>query len=104
MVIVAFIAYLQKVTADKRAQWWTRAQWAIEAATDDTDRKMQQLGVVVLMSLWDNKLSTRRDKALLVGIVELIRDEVLDEPPELQENGRDDASGGESSRGTHDAD
>lgn len=101
VVVVAFIAYLQKVSADKRAQWWTRAQWGIEAASDDRDRRTQQLGVVVLTSLRSSKLATAKDQQLLAKIVGLTRDDLLDEVIEVGQDGDEGTSGGESFSGTN---
>ncbi len=34
VALVAYFAYRQKTNADKRDQWWKRAQWATDAALD----------------------------------------------------------------------
>jgi hypothetical protein len=63
VVLVAFLAYLQKSKADKRSQWWVRAQWGIESTFSDDDRR-QEIGLVVMDSLDRSGLATKEDHAL----------------------------------------
>lgn len=67
VVVVAFAAYLQRSKADKRSQWWVRAQWGIESTYSDDDRR-QELGLVVVESLDQSGLATREDLALFSRI------------------------------------
>jgi hypothetical protein len=54
--LIAGAALWQKRRADNRAEWWRRAQWALEAAVDDNTEK-QDVGLAVLEVLNTSKLA-----------------------------------------------
>lgn len=49
-------ALTQKTEADSRAEWWRRAQWALEASLDDKPGK-QDIGLAVLELLTTSNLA-----------------------------------------------
>ncbi|MBD7996425.1 hypothetical protein H9639_14075 [Arthrobacter sp. Sa2CUA1] len=74
--VVAYVAYRQKLEADRRAQWWVRAQWALEASVSANPRR-SLAGLAVLNDLKTSSLATREDRALfrLIGLT--VQEEVL---------------------------
>lgn len=67
--LVAYFAYRQKLEADRRAQWWVRAQWALEASLSANPRR-SLAGLAVLNDLKTSSLATREDRELfrLIGL------------------------------------
>lgn len=75
--VLAWRTLAQRRQADQRSQWWTRTQWALDAAmSDDADRREVGLGVLDLLARsdlagqeeveiisigWAGPLSTRTD-------------------------------------------
>ena len=51
VVLVAFLTYRQRAHADRREQWWLRAQWAIDSALNDADPQRRLAGLKVLVQL-----------------------------------------------------
>jgi hypothetical protein len=88
VVLVAYLTYRQKSNADKRDQWWKRAQWGIDSALDNADPQRRLAGIKVLVQLIGSNLATPEDadlmSALAVGIQdqELDRHELVDAPHE----------------------
>jgi len=88
VVLVAYLTYRQKAKADKRDQWWKRAQWGIDSALNDADPQRRLAGLKVLVQLIGSDLATPEDadlmSALAVGIQdqELVRHELADPPRE----------------------
>ncbi|WP_066302462.1 hypothetical protein [Arthrobacter luteolus] len=76
--VVAYIAYRQKLEADRRAQWWVRTQWALEASLSANPRR-SLAGLAVLNDLKTSSLATREDRALFRLIALTVQDEVLGE-------------------------
>lgn len=74
--LVAYVAYRQKLEADRRAQWWVRAQWALEASLSANPRR-SLAGLAVLNDLKTSSLATREDRELfrLIGVT--AREELL---------------------------
>ena len=72
VVLVAFLTYRQRAHADRREQWWLRAQWAIDSALNDADPQRRLAGLKVLVQLIGSDLATEEDaelmSALAVGI------------------------------------
>ncbi|UZX05130.1 hypothetical protein F8G81_22945 [Arthrobacter sp. CDRTa11] len=72
VVLVAYLTYRQKAHADRRDQWWKRAQWAIDSALNDADPQRRLAGMRVLVQLVGSDLATAEDadlmSALAVGI------------------------------------
>lgn len=96
IVIVGFIAYRQRVIADKRAQWWTRVDRAIDAALNDEDPQTREAGIIALTHLSDPKLATKEDKALLLEVAKVIQGEVLEDFGVVEETEDNEWDGGES--------
>lgn len=72
VVLVAYLAYRQRDRADRREQWWKRAEWAIDSALNDADPQRRLAGLKVLVQLIGSDLATSEDadlmSALAVGI------------------------------------
>lgn len=81
--VVAYFAYRQKLEADRRAQWWVRAQWALEASLSANPRR-SLAGLAVLNDLRTSSLATREDRELfrLIGLT--VQEEVLGDAPNLR--------------------
>ena len=45
VVLVAYLTYRQKSHADRRDQWWKRAQWGIDSALNDADPQRRLAGI-----------------------------------------------------------
>ncbi|MCU1517418.1 MAG: hypothetical protein JWQ75_2139 [Pseudarthrobacter sp.] len=72
VVLVAYLTYRQRAHADRRDQWWKRAQWGIDSALNDADPQRRLAGMKVLVQLIGSDLATAEDadlmSALAVGI------------------------------------
>jgi hypothetical protein len=66
-LIVGIIAVTQKSKADRRDQWWKRAQWAMEQTFKDNEEQ-QALGFRVLQVLGDSKLAADEELLLLESL------------------------------------
>ncbi|ACL41816.1 hypothetical protein Achl_3863 [Pseudarthrobacter chlorophenolicus A6] len=75
VVLVAYLAYRQRDRADRRDQWWKRAQWAIDAALDGGDPQRRLAGLKVLVQLIGSDLATAEDADLMSALAVGIRDE-----------------------------
>lgn len=78
VVLVAFLTYRQKSNADKRDQWWKRAQWGIDSALDDADPQRRLAGIKVLVQLIGSNLATPEDADLMSALAVGIQDQELD--------------------------
>ncbi|MFJ6537937.1 hypothetical protein ACIQH5_17080 [Paenarthrobacter sp. NPDC091711] len=87
VALVAYFAYRQKTKADKRDQWWKRAQWAIDASLDQEDPQRRLTGVSVLVHMVDSDLATAGDADLMKILSIAIQDEELEEEFEDEEGG-----------------
>ena len=74
--LVAYFGYRQKLEADRRAQWWVRAQWALEASLSANPRR-SLAGLAVLNDLKASSLATREDRELFRLIGTTARKELL---------------------------
>ncbi|HKU35110.1 MAG TPA: hypothetical protein VJP90_06130 [Paenarthrobacter sp.] len=79
VALVAYFAYRQKSKADKRDQWWKRAQWAIDAALDQEDPQRRLTGVTMSVHMVNSDLATAEDADLMKILSVAIQDEELDE-------------------------
>lgn len=66
-LIVGLVAVVQKSRADRRDQWWKRAQWAIEQ-TFKNDAEQQALGFRVLQVLGDSVLASPEELRVLESL------------------------------------
>jgi len=89
-LIVGLVAIIQKSRADRRDQWWKRAQWAIEQ-TFKGDEEQQALGFRVLQVLADSELASPEELLLLAS---LTTREIEPLAPDVQD-GDDGESGAE---------
>ncbi len=63
VVLAALVTVRQRTAADRREQWWQRAQWALDRALDD-DPAPRELGLAVLSVLADSGLARQEEVAL----------------------------------------
>jgi hypothetical protein len=86
-VLVAYFSYRgtirQKTLADNRNAWWSRVQWAIDAALSD-DEQRRATGMAAIEQMQDSELATEADQSLLVAMANAIVDETLEELEELE--------------------
>jgi hypothetical protein len=80
VVLVAYLAYRQKAHADKRDQWWKRAQWGIDSALNDADPQRRLAGIKVLVQLIGSDLATPEDADLMSALAVGIQDQELGRP------------------------
>lgn len=78
IALVAYLTYRQKSQADRRDQWWKRAQWGIDSALDDADPKRRLAGIKVLVQLIGSDLATPEDADLMSSLAVGIQDQELD--------------------------
>ena len=78
VVLVAYLTYRQKTHADRRDQWWKRAQWGIDSALNDADPQRRLAGIKVLVQLIGSDLATSEDAELMSALAVGIQDQVLD--------------------------
>ncbi len=80
-VIVAYFSYRgtvrQKTLADNRNAWWSRVQWAIDAALSDNEQR-RATGMAAIEQMQDSELATVSDQALLAAMANAVVDETLD--------------------------
>ncbi|MET4144213.1 hypothetical protein [Arthrobacter sp. UYCo732] len=62
--LIAGAALWQKRRADNRAEWWRRAQWALDASMSD-HRARKEMGQQAINILGQSKLATQEDGVLL---------------------------------------
>jgi hypothetical protein len=80
VVLVAYLTYRQKTNADKRDQWWKRAQWGIDSALNDADPQRRLAGLKVLVQLIGSNLATPEDADLMSALAVGIQDQELGQP------------------------
>jgi hypothetical protein len=55
---------VQKLRADRRAEWWRRVQWAVDQA-NAPDAHAQAVGILTMADFLSSRLATEDDLALL---------------------------------------
>jgi hypothetical protein len=83
VVLVAYLTYRQRSRADRRDQWWKRAQWAIDSALNDADPQRRLAGLKVLVQLIGSDLATAEDADLMSAIAVGIRNQEQDSRPSV---------------------
>ncbi|MCU1565549.1 MAG: hypothetical protein JWQ56_486 [Pseudarthrobacter sp.] len=78
VVLVAYLTYRQRSQADRRDQWWKRAQWAIDSALNEADPPRRLAGLKVLVQLIGSDLATAEDADLMSALAVGIRDQEQD--------------------------
>lgn len=84
VVLVAYLTYRQKSHADRRDQWWKRAQWGIDSALSDADPQRRLAGIKVLVQLIGSDLATAEDAELMSALAAGIQDQELDRLASLE--------------------
>ena len=62
--VVGVITVRQKSKADRRAEWWRRAQWAIDHATSEREEGVET-GLISMHHLIESTLATNEDIRLV---------------------------------------
>jgi hypothetical protein len=75
VVLVAYLTYRQRDRADRREQWWKRAEWAIDSALNDADPQRRLAGLKVLVQLIGSDLATPEDAELMSALAVGIRNQ-----------------------------
>ncbi|MET3174440.1 UNVERIFIED_ORG: hypothetical protein ABIB52_002291 [Arthrobacter sp. UYCu721] len=84
VVLVAYLTYRQMSHADRRDQWWKRAQWGIDSALSDADPQRRLAGIKVLVQLIGSDLATAEDAELMSALAVGIQDQELDRLASLE--------------------
>ncbi len=69
--VVGIVTVRQKSKADRRAEWWRRAQWAIDHATSDREEAVEA-GLISMTHLIESTLATDEDIHLVRDLAENI--------------------------------
>ncbi|MET3720148.1 MULTISPECIES: hypothetical protein [unclassified Arthrobacter] len=77
VVLVAYLTYRQRARADRRDQWWKRAQWGIDSALNAIDPPRRLAGIKVLVQLIGSDLATPEDADLMSALAVGIQDQEL---------------------------
>lgn len=85
-LIVGIIAVTQKSRADRRDQWWKRAQWAIEQTFKDNEEQ-QALGFRVLQVLGESKLAAPEEIQILESLTTREIEPLAPDAPEGDDSG-----------------
>jgi hypothetical protein len=71
--VVGFLSLRQNTRADNRAEWWRRAQWALDASLSRS-RSEAEMGQKAIDLLGRSELASREELALLkIGTEDAIR-------------------------------
>jgi hypothetical protein len=62
-LVVGVVTVGQKGNADRRSEWWRRAQWAVEHAISERDETVEA-GLISMMHLIESDLATPADVRL----------------------------------------
>lgn len=76
VVITAFLAYRQKKRADDRADWWARADKAIDMMLSK-DNTTVNAGMVLVGKLSESRTARRQEHEALRGVVDAIVDGLI---------------------------
>lgn len=83
---VAVLAFWQKWNADRKQEWLSRAQWAIDLALESDDRK-QATGVQVMEQILATAGNDKDDIDLLRAVIDTQRQRLMDEAVAVRDNG-----------------
>lgn len=84
---IALVTLVQRHRADKRDQWWKRAQWAMDLAIEG-DLPSKEVGVRALKQLGESKLLAREEEEFLYRVGEAVQDLVIDTAAQGADTGR----------------
>lgn len=68
---VGVLTVILRKKADDRAEWWRRAQWAIDHAVSDKPVEVEA-GLGVLLELIESKLAEAEELTMLREVVQII--------------------------------
>lgn len=74
---IAVAALVQRHRADKRDQWWKRAQWAMDLAING-DLPAKSVGIQALTKIGESKLLAREEEEFLYEVGGAVQDLVID--------------------------
>lgn len=75
--VIALRAYRQRKEADERAEWWRRAQWALDHASGQ-DLERGRVGLRTLDHLVDSELASAEDRALIAEVLAEVIEAVVE--------------------------
>lgn len=75
--VIAMVTLIRRHRADKRDQWWKRAQWAMDLAIGG-DLPTKEIGVLALEQLGRSKLIAGEEAQFLYEVGAAVQDLVLD--------------------------
>lgn len=90
--LIAWISYRHRRIADNRAEWWRRAQYAIDLTCTDDDKIGRNTGMRLLNHLLKDRSATQADAELLEDTVDALVDEVVARGARSEELGSKSAS------------
>lgn len=76
VALVAWRTYKQKTAADKKDQWWRRAEWSIGLALKE-DPESRLAGLTAITELSRSSQAATEDSVLFTAVTIAVRDEVL---------------------------
>lgn len=74
---IAVVTLVQRHRADKRDQWWKRAQWAMDLAING-ELPAKLVGLKALSQLGQSKLLAREEEEFLFEVGAAVQDLVID--------------------------
>lgn len=83
--LIALVSYRQRRLADDRAEWWRRAQYALDLIMVDSEQLGRKPGMKLLDHLVEDSKVTSRDAAMLKNAVKAIADEVVAQEAKKQQ-------------------
>lgn len=75
--VIAWFSYRHRRIAHNRAEWWRRAQYAIDLVCTEDDKVGRNTGMRLLTHLLKDPSSTQSDAELLEDTVDSLIDEVV---------------------------
>jgi hypothetical protein len=63
-LVVGAVTVRQRSRADRRAEWWRRAEWAIEHAVSEREETVE-VGLISMMHLLESDLATPAEVRLV---------------------------------------
>ncbi|MGY1631878.1 hypothetical protein ACI784_09260 [Geodermatophilus sp. SYSU D01186] len=70
-LLVGVVTVLQKTQADRRAEWWNRAQWAVDHAVSTRDEEAE-IGLISMTHLIESPAATDDDVRFMRDVAQNI--------------------------------
>ncbi|HXD29272.1 MAG TPA: hypothetical protein VN621_11015 [Arthrobacter sp.] len=85
LAVGAILAFWQKWRADRKPEWWSRAQWAIDLASEPEGRK-RAAGLQAVERLLESAGNDKADVDLLKAMATAQRQHLVDEARNAGDN------------------